>query len=307
MSFESFINNITPNNSSDVSISWNSIRNTITGKSNIISDSFLTGSYIRYTKIHPIDDLDIFFNIKFWNTNIKKTNNWIKIYISSNYDNHQLKDFSTYDYEDNRYYVSPVKLINHIWKLVKETYTTTNEQTRNWECYTVCLSSKNLTIDCVPYTWVTNEEYLLIPKWWNNLYWKKTNPKIDNIKINEINNSLNYNWKFKWVVKIIKYWNKYKNTGIKFKSYILESLIYYAFKEKCNRNMWYIILLKKVIEYIYNNVDNNCNIYDIPKYEYMYYNLELEQKRRIKNKLSDFYEKLKVWEYITLEYLEINN
>ena len=300
MSFESFVTNISPWNSSAISVSWNEIRNTITSKSNIISASFLTGSYIRYTKIDPIDDLDIFFNVNFSDTCIEKTNDWVKIYITSDYYEHQLKDFVVY--ENSRYYVSPVKLINHIWKLVKETYTTTNEQSRNWECYTVYLSSKWLTIDCVPYTWVNKEDYKLIPKWWNNLYWKKTNPDIDKNKINELNSS--YDWKLKWVIKIMKFWNKNKNTSVKFKSYTLECLVYFAFIKKCSINMSYLDLLLKTVEYIYNNVHEHRHISDIPWYEYMYYYLDDSQKSRVKSKLKDFYDKLKVWEYTAISYLE---
>lgn len=303
MSFESFITEISPKNTSDISLSWNTIRETIQKKSSIISSSFLTWSYIRYTKINPIDDLDIFFKINFSNTEIKTIDNEILIVTKIwTYGNHQLKDFVIFDNIIKRYVISPIKLINHIWKLVRDTYTTTDEQNRNWECYTVFLSSKWLTIDCVPYTGVSKDEYKLIPKWWNNLYWKKTNPDIDKNKVNELDDI--YDWKLKWVIKILKYWNKYKNTWVKFKSYLLECLIYYSFKEKCLSTMSYEEILKNTLAYIYDNIDKHCNIYDIPRYEYMYYVLDDWQKKRIKDKLREFYGKLEDWEYTTVDYLK---
>lgn len=300
MKFETFINEIAPKNSSQISVSWNKIRETIQSKSNIISNSFLTGSYARYTKIDPIDDLDIFFNIDFSNTQIENSSYWVKIFLTWDYYSHQLKNFCTY--EDYKYYVSPIQLINHIWKIVKQSYTTTNEQNRNWECYTVYLSSYNLTIDCVPYTQVRNEDYKLIPKWWNNLYWKKTNPNIDIDKINELNNESNYNGKLKWVIKIIKYWNKNKNTS-KIKSYTLECLIFYAIQKKCNKNMGYVDLLKNILDYIYDNIESHCNIIDLPQYDYIHYSVNND---RIKSKLVEFYTKLGDSEEQAIAYLKYN-
>jgi len=300
MQFDTFVSEISPKNVSDVSTSWNEIRKKITDKSSIISKSLLTGSYVRSTTIDPVVDLDIFFNIDFSDTRIETFSEGIKIYLTSDFQTHQLKEYCVY--QNNKYYVSPIRLINHIWKLVQESYTTTNAQSRNGECYTVYLSSKNLTIDCVPHTWVTGQDYKLIPKGENNIYWKKTNPDIDKQKIAERNYV--YSWKLKGVIKIMKYWNKNKNTGIKFKSYILECLVYYAFWEKCTKDMTYNQLMKKVVEYIYNNIDEYRNIRDLPKYEYMYYSLDITQRNRIKTKLSELYENLKVWEHTTVKYLK---
>lgn len=301
MNLDSFIKNISPKNSLQISISWDEIRKTIIWKSSVISSSFLTWSYIRHTKIDPIDDLDIFFSINFTNTQMENTTDGIKIYISpsSNYDGHQLKNFSVYD--SGKYYISPIKLINYIWRLVKESYVTTNEQSRNGECYTIYLSSKRLTIDCIPYTGVSGEDYKLIPMWWNNMYWKKTNPKIDEEKINELNNI--FNWKLKWIVKLMKWWNKNQNTWIKFKSYILECLVYYTFKTKCNSNMSYLELLKSTVDYFSTNVIEYRNIYDLPKYEHMHYQLDTSQRTRIISKLKDFKDNINIGEFTTVSYL----
>jgi hypothetical protein len=102
----------------------------------------------------------------------------------------------------------------------------------------------------------------------------------------------------------MKFWNKNMNTGVKFKSYILECLVYYAFTNKCSTNMNYLDLLIKTIEYIYNNVHEHRNISDLPQYEYMYYSLDDSQKSRVKSKLKEFYDNLKVGEYTTTSYLE---
>lgn len=301
MGFTSFIQEISPKNRSAVSVSWAEIRKTIEWWSSVIIDSYLTGSYSRHTKIDPIDDLDIFFKVNFWNTDtINYTDGKVKIYITGEYASHQLKDYSTYS--EGRYYISPIKLINHIGAIVRSSYTTTSEQNRNGECYTVYLSSKDLTIDCVPFAWVTSKDYLLIPSWWNNLYWKKTNPKTDEEKIDELNNE--YDWKLKWVIKIMKYWNKNKNTWVKFKSYVLECLIYFAFKNTCNTAMSYTDLLKQTVAYIKNNVLYHKHISDLPQYAYMYYPLDDAQSNRLCSKLDELYWKLGTGEYTTIGFLE---
>ncbi len=299
MSFESFINDTSPRNNSEVSVSWNEIRNTIESNSDIVSSSFLAGSYIRRTKIHPIDDLDIFFHINFSNTRIQSDTNGTKICLKGDIDSHQLKKYSTN--ELGTYYVSPIKLINHIGTIVKESYTTTNEQHRNGECYTVYLSSKLLTIDCVPYAWVNEHDYMLIPSGWKDLYWKKTNPKIDKDTITDMDAT--YQGKLRWVIKIMKFWNKNKNTWVKFKSYILECLVYFAFKNKCNVQMSYLQLLFHTVSYIHNNVVAHRNIHDLPEYQYMYYTLEWDQRTRVLEKLTLLISYINSWEEYTISYL----
>ncbi len=304
MNFSWFINYISPTQKEieQLRISWWIIRNTIINNSEIISQSYLTWSYKRWTKISPIDDLDIIFNVNFGNTHIENYNSLT--YIALNYwtyENHQLKNFSVWDNNIEKYIVHPVKIINHIWNIISSRYTSTENKWRNWECYSVRLSSYNLSIDCLPYTWVKNEDYKLIPYWWNNLSWKKTNPRLDEEKLNILNNE--FNWKVKWVIKIIKYWNKEKNTTKKFKSYILESLIYRAVKKNCYSRYSYTEILKEVVQYIYWNVEKHRNIKDICGYDFMHYSLDTYQINNLKNKLEILYSKNNIWEEALVDYL----
>lgn len=295
MKITTFIDEISPKNTSQISISWNEIRETIYKNSDIISDSFLTGSYIRHTKIHPIDDLDIFFEINLlpWLELEECENNKFKI----------LSIVNNYPYEsgsDNKKYLSPIKIINHIWNIVKTRYPNTREQWRNWECYTAFFSSYNLTIDCVPCVRLVSGDYL-IPYWWNNLYWKKTNPKIDEEKIDELNKY--YDKRLKGIIKIMKFWNKKYNNS-RFKSYHLECLIYYCFQEKGNISMSYIELIWKILEYIYSNIKNYWNITDLPRFNYMYFYFADNQKKAILDLLSVFYGTLQYWEEYIVSYLK---
>ena len=304
---KSFIQDISPDQDEreQIATSGKTIRETIEWKLDIISSSKLTGSYIRHTKISPIDDLDIIFCIKAGDTYIEwidlKQKKW-KIYIKDgSYDSHPLKDYAVYS--NGKYYISPNKILNKIKSCIAETYSTTSDIKRNWECVTAYLSSYDLTIDCMPYIRVSDKNYILIPTSGNDLYWKKSNPDLDKEKIDELNNPEHFNWKLKGVIKVMKYWNKYKNTWVKFRSYVLECIIYYALKSQS----WlytasYVDILKQVINYFYNKQYHN--IPDIPGYDYIYYDLSNEQWEKIKWLLETLWSKLNESEEDFISYLK---
>jgi hypothetical protein len=70
--------------------------------------------------------------------------------------------------------------------------------------------------------------------------------------------------------------------------------------------MEYPELLKTVLSFIYDNVENHCNILDIPRYDYMHYKLDSTQKDTLKRKISEFYNKLESSEDDAVEYLKSN-
>ncbi len=304
---KSFIQDISPDQDErdQIATSGKTIRETIQWKLDIISSSKLTGSYIRYTKISPIDDLDIIFHIKAGNTYIKwydfKQKEW-KIYIKDDsYDTHPLKDYAVYS--NGGYCISPNKILNKIKSCIAETYSTTPDIKRKWECVTAYLSSYDLTIDCMPYTWISDEDYIVIPTSGNDLYWKKSNPDLDKEKIDELNNHEHFDWKLKGVIKVMKYWNKHKNTWVKFRSYVLESIIYYALKD--NPFLYtesYIDILKQVIKHLYNKTSHK--VLDIPGYDYIDYELTNEQWERIQWLLETLWSKLNESEEDFISYLK---
>ncbi|EKD44780.1 MAG: hypothetical protein ACD_71C00007G0002 [uncultured bacterium (gcode 4)] len=308
MNISSFVADITPSQVEidQISTSWNAIRDTIKNWMDIVWDSFLTWSYKRKTKVSPIDDLDIFFNISAGNIVYEVLASWdFMLYAKSSipYSEHSLREYLTYNSNKVRYELSPIKVLNAFKTRIKTAYPTTSGIVRNGQCITVYLSSYSLTIDCVPYMGVADEDFFLIPKWWVDLYWKKANPKIDEEKINKLNDVEHYNGKLKWVIKVLKYWNKYKNSGVSFKSYVLESLIYHALNKNTNYSLSYVEILKIALRFVYENVDVHRNIRDIPDYEYMYYDLDSIQKERLKSALSTLFDKLELSEDTFTTYL----
>lgn len=308
MNIASFVSQISPwqNEIDQISTSWNAIRNSIQTWMNIVRDSFLTGSYKRSTKTSPIDDLDIFFKVSAGNTFYERSTDWDYILCmkaSATYATHLLRDYLTYNPDKLRYELSPIKVLNAFKAKIQTTYPTTSGITRNGQCITVYLSSYSLTIDCVPCIGVENQDFFLIPKWWTGLFWKKANPKIDEEKINKLNDVTHYNGKLKGTIKVLKYWNKYKNSWVSFKSYTLEALVYHSLNKNSDYNLSYAEVLKIAISYIYSNVDSHRNILDIPGYEYMYYSLDDSQKERIKSNLTILWNKLIDSEDVFTNYL----
>lgn len=303
-----FISEISPSGDeiSQVSTSWNTIRETIEWNLDFIWSSKLTGSYIRKTKISPIDDLDIIFHLKWmWDTYLEwkdTEQKECKIYIKSEkYKDHSLKSYVSI--ENDKYYISPTKILNKIKAVIKERYPQTEDIAKRWECITTYFPSYDITIDCMPYTWVSWETYILIPTSGNNLYWKKSNPDMDKDKINELEDENHFNWKLKWVIKVMKYWNKKKNSWISFRSYVLECVIYYSLKQQSESyNASYTDILKIVIKYLYNK--KHHNILDIPWYDYIYYKLTDEQRQRIKWLLEILWNKLTTSEDDFISYLK---
>ena len=307
MSIQSFINSITPSSDEieQASTSWWNIRSTIESKLDIFWWSKLTWSYIRKTKITPIDDLDIVFNLKAWNTTIRQSSISWRYYVTidSLYEgSHPLRNFTKYDYSDGRYYVSPIMITNKMVEKIKETYSSTPYIKRNWECVTVNLSSYKLTIDCTPCIWVKNESYILIPAWWNNLYWKRTDPDKDIEVTNKLNSADYYDWKYKWVIKLMKYRNEYI-APYEMRSYVLECAVYSAIWVNY---LWlinddYRTILKWVVFYLINN--SNQTVIDIPWYEYLSFWFTDNQWSKYLEELNKFFKILCIDDDALLNYL----
>ncbi len=302
-----FINEISPSSDeiTQISTSWNVIRNTIESNIDFISSSKITGSYIRGTKISPIDDLDLIFSLNcrdsayLWEDSTQKK---AKIYIYEwSYDEHPLKNYTVY--QDWWHYISPNKILNKIKTTIRDRYSQTTDISRRWECVTTYFSSYDLTVDCMPYLWVKDNDFIFIPTSWNDLYWKKSNPDQDKKSINELNDNEHFNWKLKWVIRIMKYWNMNKNSWVKFRSYVLECIIYHALKWKTQLYTWtYTEILKSLIRTLYNNT--NHNILDISWYDYIYYNLSTEQWGRIQWLLHTIWNKINISEDEFISYLK---
>lgn len=152
-----------------------------------IDNSFLTGSYARYTKTKPLKDIDIFFVLK----------------------------------ESEKHYrsKSPSAVINAFYDALAEKYglSAVRKQSRsvNLDFGVVVDADDNtdyrvVSVDIVP-SFADGDEYE-IPD--NDIgKWIKTNPKIHAIKATEAHQNFSNEWK--GLVRMVKYWNNNERHGEK--------------------------------------------------------------------------------------------
>jgi len=201
-------------------------------------DIFLTGSYKRGTKIFPLDDVDIFYVIGLAE---KKDNHWHTITNCTFKFGEDFKD------EDEN--ISSIKILNLIKKEISKTYSR-SEIRRNGEVVNVYLTAYEVGFDIVPAWEIINENYYLIPAGGDSTKWKRSNPKIDENILDELNEK--HNKLLKNIIRIVKYWFRKKKIKTP-RSYHLESIAYYIFGKKESATSSYV----EGLIYFYENINYN--------------------------------------------------
>lgn len=241
----------------EISISQDSISNVTRAKNYLLEkvasysndDSFpslmesrIIGSYKRKTKIDPLNDVDIILVL---GKGYYQGNNW-----------HIISDcsypFSLED-KDEDGNISSIKILNTLRNKLSETYPN-SEIKRNNEVVNVFLSSYGVGFDLVPAFYYSDVKYFLIPKGSRSTKWKKTNPLIDEIILDDINSKNGF--KIKDVIKISKHFFSYKQIP-SLRSYHLESCAFFIFNEISGNYS-----LRDYLEYFYSKLDrrylNGC-------------------------------------------------
>ncbi|MDR3501244.1 MAG: nucleotidyltransferase [Legionella sp.] len=176
------------------------------------------GSFARRTKIRPLDDIDIMICLSAEGAKYSESGAKTTIEVSKNHS--LLNQFCN----EGTNLINSIKIINKfIWALKQVPQYKDASIKRNQEAATLELNSYNWVFDIVPcfYTNCDNNgnSYYFIPD--GKGAWKKTNPKLDQEKVTQINqdnngNVLNF-------IRIIKYWNKFSKLNIP--SYLLETIV----------------------------------------------------------------------------------
>lgn len=176
------------------------------------------GSFARRTKIRPLDDIDLMIGIAADGTTYYEYGDTIKMTVPESAKNlHKLCN----DYTDT---LNSIKVINKFIKSLKEvSQYAKSDIKRNQEAAVLELSYE-WNFDIVPcfFTKPTYDgrTFYIIPD--GNGNWKKTDPRIDQERVTNINqrhegNALN-------LIRVLKYWNKRK-TMPSAPSYMFETLI----------------------------------------------------------------------------------
>jgi len=203
----------------------------------VIKEANQIGSIKRKTKIRPLDDVDIL----------------LVIGIGRYHDNgwHVIDDCS-YEWErddkDENDNISSIHILNKLRDRLLVTYPN-SEIKRNNEVVNVYLKSYDVGFDLVPGFYIRDKDYYLIPKGSKSTQWKKTNPKIDELILNNINS--NNNNRIKDVIKMAKYFFSYKKIP-RIRSYHLESCAYHIFKDITGNYS-----TREYLKYFYSNIDSS--------------------------------------------------
>lgn len=189
------------------------------------------GSFERRTKIRPIDDIDLMICL---------SGEGMRTYMESGevfYINGSNSDSTNGLMTDDTRYLNSTKVINRfISKLSDLQDYSKAEMHKNHEAATLQLKSYTWNFDIVP-CFYTDADFYLIPDGSGN--WKKTDPRIDNKRITEINQK--HNGKLLDLIRLVKYWNNRK-VAIRIGSYLLECMILRKYENENTFENWWIDL-----------------------------------------------------------------
>lgn len=208
------------------------------------------GSFARKTKKRPLDDIDIMICLNAQGGNYSESSNEIKIKI-----NESASDLKTLCY-DSTNILNSRKVINKFISLLDDVPQYEKaEIKRDHEAATIKLTSYEWNFDIVPCFFTTKDyfgnTYYLIPDGTGD--WKKTDPRKDRDRAQEINKNNNGN--ILNVIRILKYWNK-RPTMPSMGSYLLENMIlnYYDQPAVGTASDYVDLELPNLLLYIRNSV-----------------------------------------------------
>lgn len=211
--------------------SHNYIRDLLKNKSSVdtlfprlIEGDFLSGSYSRETKNHPLNDIDIMMVIDGHGLYVIQNGITLNAEVrgSGNEYNPMLQHLGINSLLGSK------KVIDLFASALKESYPN-SKISKDGQAVNVWLDAYKMGIDIVPCFHIIprdgSREFYYIPEGNNSDGWIKTNPSIDKEISDYLVQKLGYN--FKNLVRLIKFWNERKNNG-RLRSYHLETVIWYA-------------------------------------------------------------------------------
>ncbi|MBE5738742.1 MAG: nucleotidyltransferase [Clostridiales bacterium] len=255
------------------------------------------GSFSRKTKICVIDDIDFLLGLNGGNLQVQGSE-WdnITLKVKDNSDStlvglsdkfvERWTNTTIYQLNSTKVKNSLINALNQIDQYEKA------EIHSRGEAVTLKLKSHPWNFDIVPAFYCSGDAfskpYYLIPN--GKGKWKKTNPKVEQERISKLNQD--YNGMVLETVRLVKYWNRYKQMP-NISSYVLETMVLDYFDKGWFNNQFYrnadnvYMHFSKVLEYISNNVYNPIN--DPKGIQGNINNLFYDQKTKIAEKARGDY------------------
>ena len=238
------------------------------------------GSFERHTKLRPLDDIDLMICIS--GTDDRKYSYAGNGFYYMGANDTDIKNGLNTVYTNH---LNSTKVINRfISKLSELSDYSKAEMHKNHEAATLKLKSYDWNFDIVPCFYCTGDFYL-IPD--GNGNWKKTDPRIDNARTSEINQS--QNGQLLELIRLVKYWNNRRITYT-ISSYMLECMILNRYENMITSDKWWIdVEFRNTLQYlsmaIYNSVNDPKGIQgDLNSFSY-------SEKSKISEALSNAHSK----------------
>lgn len=237
------------------------------------------GSFERHTKLRPLDDIDLMICISADGREYSSESNGTFNIIPNNWDEkNDLLDIYGNTLNSTKVinrYIAKLKSLNDYRKA---------EFHKNKEVARLQLKSYDWNFDIVP-CFYTVDDFYLIPDGYGK--WKKTDPRVDNLRATQINQKHNGN--LLALIRLIKYWNKRRITYT-ISSYLLECMILNLYENKTASDNWWIDLeFRDTLQYLVSAI---CNAVNDPKGIQGDLNtFSVSERKKISESLNDIYQK----------------
>lgn len=241
------------------------------------------GSFARRTKIRELDDIDLMIGLTGEGAYYTEYTDKITITITNGESN-----LARYCFDDNST-LNSRRIINKFVSACSdvEQYSSA-EIKRNQEAATLKLKSYTWNFDIVP-CFITapnsnNKTFYLIPD--GNGHWKKTDPRIDQKRVSDINQ--NHDGNVLQAIRIMKYWNK-RTTKPVISSYLLETIILDYYNSAQQKASSYVdIEVPKLLCYLSNAILEN--VYDPKGIQGNINTLTYDEKQKVSSRADADYQ-----------------
>jgi len=210
-----------------------------------IGGDFLSGSYSRETKNHPLDDIDIMMVIDGSGLYVIQSGNILNAEVrGSNNQNNPILNYLGVDS-----LLESKKVIDLLATALRDSYPN-SKISKDGQAINIWLEAYKLGIDIVPCFHIVprdgSQDFYYIAEGKNSNGWMKTNPNVDKDISDYFIQKLGGN--FKNFVRLIKFWNEKKNNG-RLRSYHLETVIWYIMDNYDQKLTNY----EHAVSYFFNN------------------------------------------------------
>lgn len=221
----------------------------------LIDGDFLSGSYARGTKIHPLDDIDVMVILD--GTGLFPIKNGVQLNadVRGSGEAGSPVNWCT---DPMTGYISSHVVLDKFHSAIKETYPNSTI-VKDGQAINVWLESYGLGLDIVPAFHIVprdgSRDFYYIPAGHGSSMWIETNPKIDD----QICQSLDdrFEGKLKPVIKLLKYWNVNHNNG-RLRSYHIESAVWWIFNGYQGKILSYDMALTHFFKNFTTYVGQGC-------------------------------------------------